>query len=121
MKTKLNLDDKVESIVDKERRLNIEANHSTVHILQLALQTLIAKDIYQVGSKVTDTYLRFDFNYHGKITDETLVKVENFVNDYIKNSYKRETTIKNVVAYARVSTFVITPHLSHLKITEITV
>ena len=92
----IKLDDKIESIVDKERRLNIEANHSTVHILQLALQTLIDKDIYQVGSKVTDTYLRFDFNYHGKITDETLVKVENFVNDYIKNSYQRETTIKNL-------------------------
>ncbi len=82
--------------VDKERRENIEVNHSTVHILQLALQTIIDKEIYQVGSKVSDTYLRFDFNYHGKISDEKIVEVENFVNSYIKKDIKRQTTIKNI-------------------------
>ena len=91
----IKLDDLADLIVDKERRLKIENNHSTVHILQLALQKIIDKDIYQVGSKVCDTYLRFDFNYHGKITDEELIKVENFVNDYIKKNYQRQTTIKN--------------------------
>ena len=86
--------DKVIGIVDKERRLAIEANHSSVHILQLALQTLLDKNIFQAGSKVTDEYLRFDFNYHGQITDNDLIKVEDFVNNYIKNSYNRVTEIK---------------------------
>lgn len=92
----IEIDDIVNLKVDKERRENIEANHSSVHILQLALQTIIDKEIYQVGSKVSDTYLRFDFNYHGKITDEELIKVENFVNSYIKKDIKRQTTIKNI-------------------------
>ena len=92
----IKVDDMVNLKVDKERRENIEANHSTVHILQLALQTIIDKEIYQVGSKVTDTYLRFDFNYHGKISDEKIVEVENFVNSYIKKDLKRQTTIKNI-------------------------
>ena len=92
----IKVDDMVNLKVDKERRENIEANHSTVHILQLALQTIIDKEIYQVGSKVTDTYLRFDFNYHGKISDEKIVEVENFVNSYIKKDIKRQTTIKNI-------------------------
>ena len=92
----IKLDDMVNLKVDKERRENIEVNHSTVHILQLALQTIIDKEIYQVGSKVTDTYLRFDFNYHGKISDEKIVEVENFVNSYIKKDIKRQTTIKNI-------------------------
>ena len=92
----IKLDDIVNLKVDKERRENIEVNHSTVHILQLALQTIIDKEIYQVGSKVTDTYLRFDFNYHGKISDEKIVEVENFVNSYIKKDLKRQTTIKNI-------------------------
>ena len=86
--------DKVKEIVDKERRLAIEANHSSVHILQLALQTIIDKNIYQAGSKVTDEYLRFDFNYHGKISDDDLIKVEEFVNDYINKNIDRVTDIK---------------------------
>ncbi len=88
--------DMVDLLLDKERRLNIEANHSTVHILQLALQTLIDKDIEQAGSYVSDTYLRFDFTYRGKISDTDLIKVEEFVNDYIAKDYKRVTEIKNL-------------------------
>ena len=85
---------KVHEVVDKARRLAIEANHSSVHILQLALQTVIDKNIYQAGSKVTDEYLRFDFNYHGKISDEELIKVEDFVNSYISKNIDRVTNIK---------------------------
>ena len=87
--------DKVLEVVDKERRLSIEANHSSVHILQLALQTIIDKNIYQAGSKVCDEYLRFDFNYHGKITDKDLIKVEEFVNNYVDLKIDRKTDIKN--------------------------
>ena len=91
----IKLHDKVNEVVDKARRKGIEANHSSVHILQLALRTLINKDIYQAGSKVCDEYLRFDFNYHGKITDEQLIKVEDFVNSYISKNIERKTNIKN--------------------------
>lgn len=84
----------VDLILDKERRLNIEANHSSVHILQLALQKLISSDIHQAGSKVSSDTLRFDFNYHGKLEDNDLIKVEEFVNDYIKQNIDRITSIK---------------------------
>ena len=90
---KIEKDDFVDELIDKDKRLNIEANHSCVHILQLALQKVIDKDIYQAGSKVTADYLRFDFNYHGKITDENLIQVEEFVNDYIQKEIPRETKI----------------------------
>ncbi len=85
--------DKVTELVDKERRLAIEANHSSVHILQLALKRIIDDNIYQSGSKVTEDYLRFDFNYHGKISDDELIKVEKFVNKYINKNIERKTTI----------------------------
>ena len=85
--------DVADLLVDKERRLNIEANHSSVHLLQLALQNVISKDIYQAGSKVMDNTLRFDFNYHGKITDDMLIEVEEFINSYIEKGIKRVTTI----------------------------
>lgn len=90
----IKINDKVKELPDKERRLAIESNHSSVHILQLALQTLIDKNIYQAGSKVTDEYLRFDFNYHGKISDEDLIKVEEFVNKYIAKNIERKTDLK---------------------------
>ena len=91
----INLSDKVTCILDKNRRLSIESNHSSVHLLQHALKTLIDNDIYQAGSKVTDEYLRFDFNYHGKITDEDLIKVEEFVNNDIDKKIDRATKIMN--------------------------
>ena len=91
----ININDKVQELPDKERRLAIESNHSSVHILQLALQTIIDKNIYQAGSKVTNEYLRFDFNYHGKISDDELIKVEEFVNNYISKNITRQTDIKN--------------------------
>lgn len=75
--------DEVEVIIDKQRRKQIEANHSSVHILQYALQTVVNKNIRQAGSYVDDKKLRFDFTCPTKISDETIVKVEDFVNNII--------------------------------------
>ena len=86
----------VELIVDEERRKKIESNHSSVHLLQYSLRTLIDKEIAQNGSRVDDTTLRFDFNCPTKITDEMLVSVEDKVNRMIKDKIKRVTTLKNI-------------------------
>ena len=88
--------DDCELILDEERRHLIEANHSSVHLLQYALREIISKDITQAGSRVDDTTLRFDFNYFGKITDKELVEVENLVNKLIKEKIKRVTSLKKM-------------------------
>ena len=85
-----------ELIIDEERRKNIEANHSSVHLLQYALRSLIDKSIAQNGSRVDDLTLRFDFNCPSKLTDELLIKVEDKVNRLIKDKIKRVTTLKNI-------------------------
>ena len=85
-----------ELIVDEERRKKIEANHSSVHLLQYSLRSLIDKNIAQNGSRVDDVTLRFDFTSPTKITDEYLIKVENKVNHMIKDKIKRVTTLKNI-------------------------
>ena len=82
--------------IDKERRKKIEANHSSVHLLQYALRSLIDKSIAQNGSRVDDETLRFDFNCPSKLTDELLIKVENKVNKMIKEKIKRVTTLKSI-------------------------
>ena len=58
--------------------------HTAVHILQAALRKIISEDIYQKGSNITSERLRFDFNCDHKLTDEEKQKVEDFVNDVIK-------------------------------------
>ena len=85
--------DDCEIVVDKDRRRMIEANHSSVHILQLALQSVISKSIKQAGSYVDENRLRFDFCYPSKITDEEIIKVEDFVNDYINKKIIVSTEI----------------------------
>ena len=75
--------DEVELVLDRDRRKKIEKNHSSVHMLQYALQQVVSHTIKQAGSYVDDERLRFDFTYSGKITDDKLLEVENFVNNMI--------------------------------------
>ena len=87
----INIGDECEMIIDKDRRQNIEKNHSSVHLLQYALQQVVSNSIHQAGSFVDDEKLRFDFTYAGKMTDEKLLETEKYVNEMIKNSYITST------------------------------
>lgn len=79
----ITIGDECELVVDKEKRVKTEANHSSVHILQYALQQVVSDTIKQAGSYVDDERLRFDFTYAGKMTDEKILEVEKFINDMI--------------------------------------
>ena len=89
----LNKGDSVEVVIDKDRRKQIEVNHSTVHIIQYALKELFDKNISQAGSYVSSDKLRFDFTATHKISDEDVVKVEEFVNEFIGNNYIVSTEV----------------------------
>lgn len=58
--------------------------HTAAHILQAGLRKLISTDICQKGSNITAERLRFDFNCDHKLTEEEKQKLEDFVNDVIK-------------------------------------
>ena len=59
--------------------------HTATHLLNEALrQVLKDKNIIQKGSNITPERLRFDFNFDRKLTDEELKKVEELVNEKIK-------------------------------------
>ena len=79
----IHVNDEVEVIIDKQRRKEIEANHSSVHILQYALQQVVDKNIRQAGSYVDEEKLRFDFTCPSKISDDDIIKTEEFVNNII--------------------------------------
>ena len=82
-----------ELVLDKDRRMKIQANHSSAHILQYALQQIISTKIHQAGSYVDDEKVRFDFVYPGKLTDEKLIEVEHFANNMIKSDIITSTEV----------------------------
>lgn len=90
------LNDQVKTNIDEARRKKIEVNHSSVHLLQYALRTIISDKIHQAGSYVDDKSLRFDFTYTGKLLDDKLIEVENFINDYVKKNITTTTEIMSL-------------------------
>ena len=59
--------------------------HTATHLLNQALREILKKpDIFQKGSNITPGRLRFDFNFDRKVTPEELKKVEDWVNQRIK-------------------------------------
>jgi alanyl-tRNA synthetase len=60
--------------------------HTAHHLLLAGLQSVVDKNIKQRGSNITEERLRMDFLCDHKLTDEEKKKVEDFVNDKIKES-----------------------------------
>ncbi len=92
----LSVGDTVNETLDIEKRHEIEANHSSVHLLQYALQKLVSDTIHQAGSRVDEDSLRFDFTYTGKLLDDKIIEVENFLNDYVQNKIDAKTEIMDL-------------------------
>ena len=60
--------------------------HTATHLLNAALKQIVSKDIHQRGSNITIERMRFDFNCDHKLTDEEKQKVEDLVNEWIKEA-----------------------------------
>ncbi len=69
--------------VDKAKRIATARNHSTTHLLQKALQTVLGDHVHQAGSYVTPERLRFDFAHFEAMTAEEIEKTEELVNNAI--------------------------------------
>jgi alanyl-tRNA synthetase len=80
------LNGEVIASVDAETRKKTTIHHSSTHLLQAALQQVLGKHIAQKGSLNNAEYLRFDFSHFAKMTDEEIEKVENLVNEKIRQN-----------------------------------
>jgi len=60
--------------------------HTATHLLLAALREILGHETYQKGSNITAERLRFDFNYSQKLSEEQIKKVENLVNQKIKEN-----------------------------------
>ena len=64
--------------------------HTATHLLNAALKVVLGDHVHQKGSNITEERLRFDFSHPAKMTDEEKQKVENLVNEYIRQDIKVE-------------------------------
>ena len=83
-----NLEGKFWAVVDEDKRILTEDNHSATHLLHAALKQVLGNHVNQKGSLVNADYLRFDFSHFAKVTDEELAQIEVIVNQKIRQNIK---------------------------------
>ncbi|MDP1538633.1 MAG: alanine--tRNA ligase [bacterium] len=64
--------------------------HTATHLLHAALRKILGEHVKQMGSDITAQRLRFDFSYPQKMTTEEIKKVQDLVNQKIREDLKVE-------------------------------
>ena len=73
----------VELKIDVTRRNNIRAYHSATHLLHESLRRVLGTHVTQKGSLVEADRLRFDFSHMKPISNEEIIKIEQYVNSMV--------------------------------------
>ena len=89
----LKVGDKMEAVVDAERRQAIRLNHSATHLMHAALRQVLGEHVAQKGSLVAPDRLRFDFSHYEGVTAGQLAEIEDLVNTEIRRNVTADTDL----------------------------
>ena len=92
----LRIGDKVGAMVDRKRRLAVSNNHTATHLLHAALRQVLGDHVKQAGSLVSAERVRFDFTHFSALDRMEIRKVEDAVNEKIR---------ENLLVQTRMTTF----------------
>ncbi len=92
-KLPIDLKAELKCYVNKEKRILISNNHTATHLMHAALIEILGSHVSQKGSLVNEKTLRFDFSHFAKLTNEEITKVEEIVNQKIRENISLEEKI----------------------------
>ena len=84
---------RVDLMVDAERRLRTRANHSAAHLVHKALSNVLGPHVSQKGQLVDGDRMRFDFSHGGPLTSDELDRIEAEVNAVIRQNVPATTKV----------------------------
>ncbi|MBD3307655.1 alanine--tRNA ligase [candidate division KSB3 bacterium] len=99
---------KIEIVVDSERRKRTRRNHTTTHLLHAALREVLGDHVKQSGSLVTPDRFRFDFTHFSSIDEPDMQRIETIVNRGIQTNTSVqtvETTLDNALDMGAIAFF----------------
>ncbi len=94
--------------VNRDRRWDIQKNHSATHLLHEALRRVLGTHVQQSGSFVGPDALRFDFSHIQKVSSEEIADIQAIVNEKIRERIEvltRELIIEEARAIPGVKMF----------------
>ncbi len=104
----LKVGDKVEAAVDRNKRRAVSNNHTATHLLHAALRQILGDHVKQAGSLVSAERLRFDFTHFAALDRLEIRKVEDAVNEKIRQNLPvqtRQTTFEEGISEGAMAIF----------------
>ncbi|MEM8528261.1 MAG: alanine--tRNA ligase [Bacteroidota bacterium] len=98
-----NIKASVKAEINVNKRELTENNHSATHLMHAALKAVLGDHVQQKGSLNNEKYLRFDFSHFSKMSEEEIAKVEQIVNQKIRENIALEEARNMPIEEARKS------------------